>query len=172
EGAEAGLRLATALCGLWFGRGSFTEGLQWLEGMLARGSHLSASVRAPALHRAGFLAERRKGWERQHRYLQAARREYEQVLSLARSEGNRSDVAHTLLSLAAVTSQDGDLDAAWTCCVEARQLFDELAEPIGIAVTLERMAGIALTRGDRQTARPLVEERLAICRKLGASELL
>jgi len=56
QGAEAGLRLATALGWLWTCRGDLTEGQQWLEGMLARDSQLSASLRAPALLRAAHLA--------------------------------------------------------------------------------------------------------------------
>jgi hypothetical protein len=140
--------------------------------MLARGGHLSASVRARALHRAAYLAARRGDRERRHRFGQAARREYEQLLALARREGNRADVARTLQSLAAITDPDEDPDAAWSYGVAAWQLFEELAEPIGIARTLELMAAVALKQGDRQTARPLLEERLAICRQLDASELL
>ena len=34
------------------------------------------------------------------------------------------------------------------------------------------MTGAAFSRGDRQAARPLLEERLAICRKLGESDWL
>jgi len=171
-GTEAGLRLASALWGLWICRGYLTEGLQWLEGMLARGSQLSASVCAPALRRAAYLARCRGDRERSRTFLQAARREYEQVLMSARREGNRSDVAWTLVSLAEVTVEDEDLDAAWTFCVEARQILEELAEPVGIAHTLEWMAGVALEREDRRAARPLLEERLAICRKLGDPALL
>jgi predicted ATPase/DNA-binding SARP family transcriptional activator len=170
EGAEAGLRLAAALCGLWSGRGNLTEGLQWLEAMLARGSHLPASVRGPALLRAAHLE--RRGRERWRSFVQAARREYEQVLNLARREGNLSDIAHSLQSLAEVASDDEDFEAAWSYCVEARQLFDELGEPVGIARTLGWMAGIALRRGELRAARPLLEERLAICRTLGDPTLL
>jgi tetratricopeptide (TPR) repeat protein len=140
--------------------------------MLARGSQLSASVRAPALRRAAYLAAGRGDRERARTFFQAARREYEQVLTLTRREGDRFDVAQALQSLAAVTVQDEDLDAAWTYCVEARQLFDELADPVGLEATLAEMAGVALERGDLRAARPLLEERLAICRKLGDPSLL
>jgi tetratricopeptide (TPR) repeat protein len=172
KGAEAGLRLATALGWPWICRGDLTEGLQWLEGMLARGSHLSASVRAPALLRAAHLARDRGDLERWHTFVQAARREYEQVLTLARRAGNVAEIAHTLQSLAAIADQDDDPDAAWTYSMEARPLFEELAEPVGIARTLECMAGVYLKRGDYRAARPLLEERLAICRKLGDPTLL
>jgi non-specific serine/threonine protein kinase len=172
NGAEAGLRLAGSLAWLWYSRGYLTEGLHWLEGMLTRGSHLPAAVRAPALYRAAQLAGGRGDPERSRMFLQAARREYEQLLTLARREGNRSDVAHTLQAIAFVATQEEDLEAAWSYCVEARQLFAELGEPVGLARTLGWMAGIPLERGDLRAARPLLEERLAICRKLGDPGLL
>jgi non-specific serine/threonine protein kinase len=167
DGALAGLRLAAALWGLWTCRGYLTEGLQWMEGMLTRGSQLPASVRAPALRRTAHLAADRGDRERARTFFQAARREYEQVLTLARSEGDCSDVARTLVVLADVTFRGEDLDAAWTYYVEARQLFDETTDPVALEATLAGMAGIALQRGDLRAARPLLEERLAICRKLG-----
>jgi tetratricopeptide (TPR) repeat protein len=56
--------------------------------------------------------------------------------------------------------------------VLARQLFEALGDAFGLARTLEWLGRIALQRGDRQAARPLLEERLALCRKLGRWELL
>jgi non-specific serine/threonine protein kinase len=168
-GAETGLRLAVALWGLWTNRGYFTEGLQWLEGMLARGSQLPASLRALALLRAAHLADGRGDLERSRTFLEASRREYEQLLTLARGEGSRGDVARTLVSLAEVATQERDLEAAWRFCVEARPLVEELGEPVELAHLLGEMAGVALDRGDLEAARPLREESLAICRKLGVS---
>ena len=61
----------------------------------------------------------------------------------------------------------------WTlpgvCAWRREQLFEELGDPIGLAGTLEWLAAIALLRGDLQAARPLLEERLALCRKSGGS---
>jgi tetratricopeptide (TPR) repeat protein len=139
--------------------------------MLAHGSQVAASVRAPALQRAAHLANNRGDRERARTFYQAARREYEQVLTLARREGSRADLARTLVSLADVT-RNGDPDAAWMFSVEARPLLEELGELVGIVLTLEWMAGIALRRGDPSSARVLVDERLALCRKLGKSDLL
>jgi tetratricopeptide (TPR) repeat protein len=76
------------------------------------------------------------------------------------------------VSLAGLMAQDEDLDAAWQCCLEARPLLVELEQPVGLASTLAEMAGIAQRRGDPRAARALLEERLAICRKLGNSDLL
>jgi predicted ATPase/DNA-binding SARP family transcriptional activator len=170
--AEAGLRLASALWWLWLRRGHLTEGLQWLEGALARGSGLPASVRAPAFLRAAHLAHGRGSRDRSDTFLEQARVEYEKVLTLARREGDRGEIAATLASLADVSSELHDLDAAWAFSTETRQLLQELGDPIGLSRTLEVMARVVLARGDLKAGRPLLEERLAICRELGDSDLL
>jgi tetratricopeptide (TPR) repeat protein len=56
--------------------------------------------------------------------------------------------------------------------VEARQRMEALGDRVGLARALVVVAGVAFSRGDRQAARPLLEERLAICRELGDSALL
>jgi predicted ATPase/DNA-binding SARP family transcriptional activator len=172
SGVEAGLRLASALWWVWLCRGYLTEGLQWLEGALARGRGLAASVRAPALNRAAHLAFSRGHRQQSQAFLQAARQEYEKLLTLARTEENPSDVAHAVLALADVTYQMNDMDAAWSFAVEARQRMEAVGNRVGLARALEFMAAVAMWRGDRQAGRPLLEERLALCRKLGDSDLL
>jgi predicted ATPase/DNA-binding SARP family transcriptional activator len=170
--AEAGLRLATALFWFWMNRGYLTESLQWLEGALARGGQLPPGLRASALMRAAHLAYARGDRDRSITFHKAARREYEKALALARATGDRREIAWTLLSMADATDDDGDQDATWSLCVEARPLFEELDEPVGLAEALRWLASVAMKRGDRRAARPLLEERLAICRKLGESDSL
>jgi predicted ATPase/DNA-binding SARP family transcriptional activator len=169
DAAEAGLRLATALFWFWTNRGYLTEGLQWLEGALARGGQLPPGLRASALMRAAHLAYARGDRDRSITFHKAARREYQQALVLARAKGDRREIARTLLSMAEATDDDGDQDATWSLCVEARPLFEELGEPVGLAEALRWLASVAMKRGDRRAARPLLEERLAICRELGES---
>jgi Tetratricopeptide repeat len=50
--------------------------------------------------------------------------------------------------------------------------MEALGDQVGLIRALEVMAHAAVRRGDRQAAWPLVEEQLATCRELGASELL
>src|SRR5437879_4160240 len=50
--------------------------------------------------------------------------------------------------------------------------MESLGDQVGLIRALEVMARAAVRRGDRQAARPLVEEQLAVCRELGDSELL
>src|SRR5262249_39020603 len=149
------------------------EGEQWLEAALATGPQLPAAWRATTLLRLAHLAHSRGDRERSKTLIPAARREYEQALELTRREGDRPQIARALLSLAEVAvEEDVDLDAAWNWGDEARQLYEELRDPFGRAVSLACLAGIALKRGDRRAARSLLEERLALCRALGNSEQL
>jgi predicted ATPase len=169
--AEAGLRLASALGRFWICRGYLAEGLDALETALADGSDLPAAVRAPALQAAaqvaGTLNAARAGLLRQQ-----SRHAHETVLQVARDEGSRQEIGTTLLSLVETCFWLGDLDATWTYGLEARQLMEELGDLVGLARTLEVIAGLPLRRGDPRTARSLLEERLAICRKLGKATLL
>jgi non-specific serine/threonine protein kinase len=53
---EAGMRLAGALAQFWYMRGYWTEGREWLEGMLRQGHGRASVGRAKALLGAGILA--------------------------------------------------------------------------------------------------------------------
>jgi non-specific serine/threonine protein kinase len=167
--AEAGMRLATALFWFWTNRGYLTEGLQWLEGALARGGQLPPGLRAAALMRAAHLAYARGDRDRSVFFHQSARCQYGQALALARAKGDRREIAWALLSMADATDDAGDQDATWSLCLEARPLFAELGERRGLAETLRWLASVAMKGGDRRAARPLLEQRLAICRELGES---
>jgi non-specific serine/threonine protein kinase len=173
DAAAAGLRLADALFWFWTRRGGYlTEGWQWLEGALARGGQLPAGLRASALIRAQHLTYDLGDRDRSMTFLKAARRDSQAALARARQEGDRAAVARTLMWLAEATFKDGDPNQAWSLCVEARPLFEELGDPVGLAGTLEWLAITALHRGDRRTARALREECLALLREQGESELL
>jgi non-specific serine/threonine protein kinase len=170
--AAAGLRLVATTWWLWHPRGRFAEGLHWLESTLERGRHLPPGVRAPALSQAAHLCTALGDRDRSRSFLQAARGEYEAVLAIARREGDPRAVAETALSLSEVVFTLDDLDAGERFGAEARQIFEELQEPFGLANALQWLAEAALRRRDRESARSLLEERLAIYWKLGAPGLL
>jgi predicted ATPase/DNA-binding SARP family transcriptional activator len=178
--AEAGLRMADALFWFWLHRGYLTDGLQWLEGALARGHKLPAALRASAFFKAAHLvffgaaslAGKRGDCEQYLTLLQAARDEYEKALTLFRTEANRLEVVRTMQVLAEIATRQADWDAAWAFCTEARSLMEGLSDRVMLARTLAAMVGIALRRGEFQTARPLLEEQLAICWEQGNLELL
>jgi non-specific serine/threonine protein kinase len=167
--AEAGLRLADALYYLWIHCGYLTEGSQWLEGALVRGSEAPASLRAGAFLHAAWLAQYRGKPESHISFLRSARQGFEEALTLARTEGDRSGIAAAVLALAEVTQGLGDKDAAWSYGVEARRRKAELEEPVGLASALENMAAIALARKDHRNARALLDECVALRRERGDS---
>jgi predicted ATPase/DNA-binding SARP family transcriptional activator len=170
--AEAGLRLATALAWFWLGRGYLAEGLQWLEGALARSGPLPERLRAPAFLAAAHLAGTLGRPDQSQALLGSAREEQEKALRQSRASGNRAGVAQALLLLADIQYQQNDMDAAERLAREAREHVSALGDRVGLERALRWMTGVALWRGDRQAARPLLEERLAICRELGDPELL
>jgi non-specific serine/threonine protein kinase len=172
DGAAAGLRLVGASWYLWHSRGRFAEGLHWLEGALERGHDLPPGVRALPLYQAAHLCSARGERERSRSFLQAARREFEAVLAIVRCEGNLRAVAETALSLSDVTFALDDLGASELYGAEARQLFEELQEPVGLLTALQWLAAVAMRRQDRPAARVLLEERLEVSQKLGSPGLL
>jgi predicted ATPase len=170
--AEAWLRLADLLYWLWVRYGHLTEGAEWLEGALARSSEVPTSVRSHAFIRAAYLARNRGKPESSRSLFQSARQGYEELLARARTEGDRNGIAAAVLELAEVTQAIGDLDAAWSYGIEARQRTAERGDRIGLARSLEALSAVAPARGDLRAARSLLEERLALCRELGASDFL
>jgi predicted ATPase len=55
-GTEQALRLGSAMYRFWHLRGYFSEGLQWLERVLAKSAAIVSPLRAEVLSQAGFLA--------------------------------------------------------------------------------------------------------------------
>jgi non-specific serine/threonine protein kinase len=172
DAAAVGLRLATALRGFWGSQVYGEEAVQWLEAALARGSQLPPALRAPALLQTAFVAQHSLEQERCLTLFQAARKEYEEVVRLARGEQNPLALVRALLSLANAVYHCGDLDTTWTCCVEARRLLETMAAPLERVHMLGVMARVPISREGWPAARPLLEEQLAICRQLGDADSL
>jgi hypothetical protein len=172
DAAEAGLRLAVALSSIWFRRGYLAEGQQWVEEALARASGAPPAARAVAIHQASKLAHARGRLEQSRSLLRLARGEQEKAVSLVRATADRRQIAHSCLTLAELTQEVGDVDAAWSYAVDARQQMRELEDPVGVARSLYLLTSLALDRGDRPAAGLLLEERLATCRELGDAGLL
>jgi predicted ATPase/DNA-binding SARP family transcriptional activator len=170
--AEAGRRLALAHFRLSKLRGYVADGLAWREGALARGGHLSPALRAAGFLRAAHLAFWRGHRDRSEPLLRSARAEQEKALVLARASGKREEVAQVVLTLADINYRLKDMDAAWRLGLEARERLEMLGNRVDLARAVDLLAGAALQRGDREAGRPLLEERLAICREWGASDHL
>jgi non-specific serine/threonine protein kinase len=170
--AEAGLRLADTLYWLQLHFGYPLVDPLLSERALVRNSAAPAPLRARAFFRAVDFALIRGSSERAMSYLESAHQAYEESLTQAGTEQDRSGAARAVLGLAAVTYTMEHMEAAWSYGMEARQRMADLGDRVGLVESLDWLARIAVRRGDRQAARPLLEERLAVCRELGDSRLL
>jgi predicted ATPase/DNA-binding SARP family transcriptional activator len=170
--AESGLRLADALYWLWLRYGYPLEDSLSLERALVRDTAAPVPLRARALLHAAQLA---RDWGRSESaasYLQSARLAYEEVLNLAQIAGDRKGAAEAILVLARVAFEMGDMDAAWSHGLEARQRLAELGNQTGVVRSLGVLSDVSQSRGDRQGVRSLQEERLALSRELGSPGVL
>ncbi|MGH2372497.1 MAG: ATP-binding protein [bacterium] len=157
---EAGLRLAGALWKFWYGHGHFSEGREWLEKLLARGSDASASTRGQALVGAGVLA-----W-RQGDYRLAETRG-EESLRLYRDLGEKHGIAYSLNLLGVTARDQGRYERATELHSESLAQFRELGDDFGIAFAVADLGRAAFRQGDYDTAAALSEESLALFRKVG-----
>jgi hypothetical protein len=104
---ETGLRLAAALGWFLSERIHWSEGLEWLERMLAANPDAPAALRTKALHSAGALAAHQEDERR-------ARVHCEQALVLARAANDRWNSAWSLCHLAFTFEQNpGNQRHSW-----------------------------------------------------------
>jgi tetratricopeptide (TPR) repeat protein len=161
SGIEAGLRLAGALREFWWIRGLPSEGLAWLERLLAQanGSCVSPSVRAKALRAAGLLA--RELGNNEH-----AMARLHESLALYRELEDKENSAWVLNNLGRLIQRRGDYGRAMTLLEESLALFRELDHKRGSASALHGLGGIALVQGDDERASRSLAESLTINREL------
>jgi predicted ATPase/class 3 adenylate cyclase len=178
EALEIGLQLAGALWRFWYVRGHFSEGREWMTGLLGL-SRLMASpelpgvrdggtaesqpalvtYRARALHGAGVLADMQGDYA-------YARSLHEESLALRRELEDKSGIADSLNNLGIVADMQGDYAYARSLYEESLALRRELEDKWGIAGSLGNLGGLAYSQGDYATARSLQEESLALRREL------
>jgi non-specific serine/threonine protein kinase len=170
--AEMGLRLAMALGIFWYTRGHLQEGLQWLEGALARGLAVPAEMRAIAYLKTAPLAFLCGHRDRSQSLVRQARQAQEEVLARARAAGEPHEIAKAILILAEMAAEMKDLDAAGPRGLEARERMAALGEQEGLARALRIVGEAAIAGGDTLTGRAVFEERLAVCRQLDESTFL
>jgi predicted ATPase/class 3 adenylate cyclase len=160
DGREAGMRLAGALAEFWYMRGHWTEGREWLEGMLREGHGEASAGRAKALFGAGILA-----WNQgDHR---RARPLLEESLSLCRQSGDEQSCADTVFVLGCVLGTQGEYGEARKLLEESLGLYRRTGSRRGAVFSLAYLGRIALEQGDGAAARAVSEECLALSREVG-----
>jgi tetratricopeptide (TPR) repeat protein len=160
--AEAGARLAAALCPFWDMQGHFTEGRAWINTMLADSQKLPATILAKALDGAGVLARH------QGDYVQAQQMHTQSlaigpaVTAIARSHLNLGLVAY---SMGSTLTAKQHLDTALAILEPEHAAPAEGGELL--TQTLSALGKVAREQSDFEQARRYFQEALTLSRKLG-----
>jgi DNA-binding CsgD family transcriptional regulator/tetratricopeptide (TPR) repeat protein len=136
--AGLALRLGAALWRFWYVRGYISEGVRWLERVLADSQ---PAARVKALEGMGWLTQFQGDSER-------AQATYEQMLGLSRGLGDKGNVATALNSLGTVAAYRGEHVRAMGSFEEALLRGQKLGAKPHIIETLEGMASLAGTLGE------------------------
>lgn len=161
EGAETGLRLASALWWFWWIRGCLSEGRERCAAALSREDAAARTdMRAAALQGAGVLAMHQGDYTE-------ARALHEEALAIRQETGDRQGVATSFHSLANVLMSVGERPVACDLYEQAVKINREIGNRAGELVSLGGLGNAALSQGDAVTARACFEQALAFCREIG-----
>jgi len=170
EEGELALRLEAALWRFWHVRGYLSEGLRWMERVLAEGEPAASQVRVKAL--GGWLTQFQGDFAR-------AKATYEEMLKLSRELGDKGNIATALNSLGTVAAQQGDNERARSLLHENLEVIKELEAEGSPASTVKKFyvcnqLGYLAINEENDYARgtTLWEESLALARKLGDDYLI
>ncbi len=158
------VKFSVALQGFWTMRGYTTEARNVVRSALALPAvKASAVVQAHALYVGASLAV-------DHSDHDEAKQMLETCLELRRGLGNPFDIASTLSTLSLARLQGGDSSGAAIEEHEALQLFCQLGDRVGEAISLIHLGQIAVAAGSDEQARGHLERGLAIAREIKHQE--
>jgi DNA-binding CsgD family transcriptional regulator/tetratricopeptide (TPR) repeat protein len=169
EAAEAdlGLRFGGALWRFWYQRGYLSEGIGWMERVLAGSEPAPAPARVKALEGMGWLTQFQADFGR-------AEATYAEMLERARALGDKGNVATALNSLGTVAAQQGDNERARALLQENMEVLEDLEEEGNPATTLKRFHALNLLGylaiyedDDYAGGTALWEESLELAREIG-----
>jgi non-specific serine/threonine protein kinase len=157
---EYGLRLAGAMWHFWEVRGYWTEGREWLEGALKRGTDLDVPARAKALTGAANLAFFQGDFAR-------ASALGTESLALGRKLGDKRAIASCLNVLGLEACRLEKYDQAARLGEESLALSKEVGDTWGAAGAHLILGLVARGAGDYARAALLLEEGVTQFRRLG-----
>jgi predicted ATPase/DNA-binding CsgD family transcriptional regulator len=160
---EITLRLAGALVRYWAGRGSLSEGLAWLERVLAATSRVPTPMRIRALSGAAWLAFFLGDVERAEVLCEACLQLYRaarETLAAARPVilSEAKDLAASLLWLAWLPLTHGNDDEVRYLLEESRALARDKGDTRNLAYLLHFLGMAAIGQDNYAEARSLLEE--------------
>ena len=156
-------RIGWALWLFWWMHGHFTEGRQWMEEALAKGSAMPASLRAKALFVAGTMADGQAD-------RQSAEPLLEESLMRFRELGDKLGSALALSGAGLIAVGQGRYERGVALFQGAVDLFLEIGERWGASVNLSFSAVGWFGRGDPIRAKRLAERGLELAREIGSPE--
>jgi len=154
------VRLVMGLCRLWYLRGYWTEGRDWMAAILAS-EPLPDDVRSRAmlLRRAGQLAWLQGDYPAAHTLL-------EECLVRYRDLGDDEDLPAPLNALGEVARTQGDYARARALFAESLALLREQNDLPNTAWALQALGEVAHEQGD-EAALALTEQSLALFKEVG-----
>jgi tetratricopeptide (TPR) repeat protein len=158
--AEQALRLCIALMVFWEVRGHISEGLAFLERALAEGHDVEPTIRAQALHDAGFLALMLDDNTRAEAFLRESQ-------LLFRESGDKAGMANILRLQGTLAQVKNSYKIARRLLEEALAVYRERGDIHRMVATRDSLAQVAISQCDYSRARLLLEENLASYRVLG-----
>ncbi len=152
--AEQALRLCVALMAFWEIRGYISEGLAFMERALALDKNAAPSVRAQALHYAGFLALMQDDNMRAEEFLRESQ-------LLFRDSGDKFGMANILRLQGNLAIMKNNYKIARRLLEESLNIYQTLRDIRRAASTRDALAQVAIAQGDYTKALLLLEENLA-----------
>jgi non-specific serine/threonine protein kinase len=167
EEGELGLRFSGALWRFWYARGYLSEGLRWLEEVLAGSDPAPTLARVKTLEGMGWLVQLQGDSER-------GKAIYEEMLNLSRELDHKGNIATALNSLGTLAVAQGDNERAASLLEENLSVLRELENERSTDTMLKRFHALGLLgilalneEGDLARATALWEESLALAREVG-----
>ncbi|HZS76206.1 MAG TPA: NB-ARC domain-containing protein [Ktedonobacteraceae bacterium] len=160
ERVEMAIQLCEVLSMFWRARGQNSEGVTFLERIVAEARDVGVALRAKALLLAADLTEEQGDFHRSERHALAS-------LALYRELGDNSGSAQALLRLAWVAGTGGDGATARKLKEEAAALLEKTSDKSQLASVLFGLADELCAQGEYARGLGLFEESLALSRELG-----
>jgi predicted ATPase/DNA-binding SARP family transcriptional activator/DNA-binding CsgD family transcriptional regulator len=166
--ARVSLRFGASLGRFWHAGGYPSEGIWWIERVLAEGEPAASPARVKALEGMGWLAQALGDIER-------AIATYEGMLTLSRELDDKGNAATALNSLAVMAEARGDSERARALLQENLKVLRELEEEGNPATKLKwyhalwLMGYLASNEENYARAAAMWEESLTLAREIGDS---